>query len=142
MKILDSSWPKLSISFEVLASFKKGIYGIEVKETTGFFKSKKHTYETKDIISIGVVNEEIEKSKSFVGSAVGAGLGGLVLGPIGLIAGALAGGNKKSTLIKLGIKLRDKNWILAEYNTKSTVDKLQLYNIQKIELKGKKEAPF
>ncbi|MDA0995334.1 MAG: hypothetical protein O3A26_00410, partial [Proteobacteria bacterium] len=73
MKILDSSWPKLSISFEVLASFKKGIYGIEVEETTGFFKSKKHTYETEDIISIGVVNEEIEKSKSFVGSAVGAG---------------------------------------------------------------------
>ena len=40
------------------------------------------------------------------------------------------------------IKFKDKNWILAEYNTKSTVDKLDLNNIQQIKLKGKKEAPF
>jgi hypothetical protein len=142
VKILDASWDKDNIEFKLLASFKKGIYGIEVKESTGLFKSKKHSYETNDIVSIGVVNEESEKSKSFTGSAVGAGLGGLVLGPVGLIAGALAGGNKKSKVIKLGIKFKDKNWILAEYNTKSTVDKLDLNNIQQIKLKGKKEAPF
>ncbi|MDC1538698.1 hypothetical protein N8444_03095 [Pelagibacteraceae bacterium] len=142
MKILDASWDKNNIEFKVLASFKKGIYGIEVKESTGLFKSQKHSYETKDIVSIGVVNEESEKSKSFTGSAVGAGLGGLVLGPVGLIAGALAGGNKKNKVIKLGIKFKDKNWILVEYNTKAWADRIHLNNIQEIKLTGKKKAPF
>lgn len=142
MKILDSSWDKDNIEFKILASFKRGIYGIQVNESVGVWENKKHVYESEKIESIGIVNEESEKSKSFTGSAVGAGLGGLVFGPVGLIAGALAGGNKKTKLIKLGIKFKDKNWILAEYNTKSTVDKLDLNNIQKIKLKGKKEAPF
>lgn len=142
MKILDSSWPANTIKFSLLSSFKNGVYGIEVEETTGFLKSKKYTYEKENIISIGVIDEDVEKKKSFVGSAVGAGLGGFVLGPIGLLAGALAGGNKTSKIIKIGIKFNDKNWILAEYNTKSTIDKLELFSIQKIELKGKKEAPF
>ena len=35
----------------------------------------------------------------------------------------------------------DKNWILNEYNTKSIIDRLELSNIQSIELKEKK-APF
>ena len=50
--------------------------------------------------------------------------------------------NECGATIKIGIKFNDKNWILAEYNTKSTIDKLELFSIQKIELKGKKEAPF
>ena len=141
MKILDSSWNKNVISFGLLNSFKKGIYGIQINENTGIFKSKKYIYEAKNILSIGVVNEDTEKSKSFIGSAVGAGLGSLVLGPLGLIAGALAGGNKQSKVIKIGIKFKDKNWILNEYNTKSIIDRLELSNIQSIELKEKK-APF
>ena len=48
---------------------KKEIFGIEAKESIGLFKSKKHSYETNDIVSIGIVNEESEKSKSFTGSA-------------------------------------------------------------------------
>ena len=104
------------------------------------FKSKKYIYEAKNILSIGVVNEDTEKSKSFIGSAVGAGLGSLMLGPLGLIAGALAGGNKQSKVIKIGIKFKDKNWILNEYNTKSIIDRLELSNIQAIEVKEKKAA--
>ena len=48
----------------------------------------------KDILkSIEQLTEE--NKKKFIGSAGAAALGGLVLGPIGLIAGVLAGGNKK-----------------------------------------------
>ena len=41
-----------------------------------------------------------ENSKAILGTVGGAALGGFVLGPVGLVAGALAGGNKnKTTLI-------------------------------------------
>jgi len=142
MVIIDSSWPKGSIRFEILSTAGKGPDGIEVIKPVGFLKTKNYIYKKKDIISIGIVNEEIEKSKSFLGSAAGAGIGSLVLGPIGLIAGALASGNKKNKIVKIGIKFRDKNWILAEYNANSMLDKLSLNLIQKIELEEKKEAPF
>lgn len=72
-------------------------------------------------ISIEILDEE--KSKSFLGSA-GVGLvGAAVLGPIGLIAGALAGGNKKTGTF--GLKFRmDENEIrlVVQSSDKSELD--------------------
>ena len=56
-------------------------------------------------ITVEILDEE--KSKSFMGSA-GVGLAGaVVFGPLGLIAGALAGGNKTTGVFGLTFKLND-----------------------------------
>lgn len=63
---------------------------------------------TKDIKNIEIVTEETKKK--FIGSAGWGLVGGLALGPLGLIAGILAGGNKKEILIACELK-NDKRFI-------------------------------
>ena len=143
--IVDSSWEKNKISLNVKSKFLKGIQSFIIKESSSLFKSKKHEYPLDKVVQIGAINEETLKEKKFVGSAVGAGLGALVLAPIGLVAGALAGGNKTSKKIKVGIKFKDKNWIIIELDTKKTADNIWLKNFQDIKVgdkKSKKKAPF
>lgn len=47
--------------------------------------------------TVDVLDEE--KKKSFLGSSAGAAVGGFLLGPVGLVAGALAAGNKKLLVV-------------------------------------------
>ena len=49
------------------------------------------------VTSVSVISQD--SSKGFMGSAGGAAIGGLVLGPVGFLAGALAGGNKNKTIL-------------------------------------------
>lgn len=51
------------------------------------------------VLSVSIVSQD--NSKSFLGSAGSAALGGVALGAVGLLAGALAGGNKNKTMVML-----------------------------------------
>ena len=62
------------------------------------------------IQSLQVASEE--SSKGFGGAAVAGLAGGLLLGPAGLVAGAMAGGNKKSVTFEL--RLQDGRGLLGE----------------------------
>jgi|TARA_Y100000294_G_C8543569_1_gene332204 hypothetical protein len=142
--IIDSSWEN-SISLYINSKFLKGIKSFTVKEKISFIKRKTYEYPLEKVVQVGVINEETQKEKKFVGSAVGAGLGAIVLGPIGLVAGALAGGNKSSKKIKIGIKFKDKNWIIFELDSKKMADKIWLKNLQGLKVgskNSKKKAPF
>lgn len=62
-------------------------------------------------ISFGSVTVELmdeEKSKSFLGSAGFGLVGAALLGPVGLIAGALVGGNKKVVVFGLTFEYEGK----------------------------------
>lgn len=48
---------------------------------------------------VQIVNQEY--SKSLVGKTIGAAVGGALLGPVGLVAGALATGNKNDVVFQL-----------------------------------------
>ena len=90
-----------------------------------------------------MIDEESEVNKKLLGTAAGAGIGALVLGPIGLVAGALASGNKKSKIVKVGVKFEDDNWLIIEFDTKSFNARTGLDILKNIQLPNKKkEAPF
>lgn len=67
-----------------------------------------------DIKSIEIITEE--NKKKFIGTAGWGLVGGLALGPLGLIAGILAGGNKKEILI--ACELKDGKKLIAEVDSK------------------------
>lgn len=57
---------------------------------------------TKDIKSVEIITEETKKK--FLGAAGWGAVGAIALGPLGAIAGVLAGGNKKELLIACELK--------------------------------------
>ena len=61
-----------------------------------------------------------EKTKSFLGSAGGALVGGALLGGVGLVAGALAGGNKKKIIF--AAKFKDGRKFVGTTNSKTFVE--------------------
>ena len=60
------------------------------------FKTPKVKYAPADVVKLSELGQE--QVKSFLGASVTAAAGALFLGGIGLIAGALAGGNKRNTI--------------------------------------------
>lgn len=68
-----------------------------------------------NIDNIEVVTEE--NKKKFISSAGWGLLGGALLGPIGLIAGALAGGNKKEIAFSVFLKDGRKFLAIADIKT-------------------------
>lgn len=66
----------------------------------GFFNNPKF-----DITTLNVEMLDEEKSKSFLGSAGFGLVGAALLGPIGLIAGALAGGNSNNSMFGISFIL-------------------------------------
>ena len=70
------TWNPQTVSFDNL----RLVHGLHVF----YFKN--------DIRSVDLIKEE--NKKEFLGSATAGAIGGLLLGPVGLVAGALAGGNK------------------------------------------------
>ena len=92
-----------SFSFNPLASIRIG-------------KSKKKSFVISES-KIEVLDEE--SAKNFLGSA-GLGLvGGALLGPVGLVAGALAGGNKKSVVF--GIEDKNNRKVVVEVTGKKDI---------------------
>lgn len=69
---------------------------------------------TKKIKNVEIITEE--NQKKFVGAAGWGLVGGLALGPLGLIAGILAGGNKKKMLVACELKSGEK--FIAEVDSK------------------------
>ncbi len=67
-----------------------------------------------DIQNVEIITEE--NKKKFIGTAGWGLVGGLALGPLGLIAGILAGGNKKEFLIACELKNGKK--LIAEVDSK------------------------
>lgn len=59
-----------------------------------------------------VVQLSEEKARSFLGTAVKGAVGGLLLGGVGLLAGALVGG--KNTMLRIGIELSDGKKVIIE----------------------------
>lgn len=76
-----------------------------------------------DDIKISVLDEE--SAKSFLGSA-GLGLvGGILLGPVGLIAGALSGGNRKSVVFGIIINNDETKKLIVKTSNKSDISTLK-----------------
>tara|TARA_B100000989_G_scaffold122824_1_gene90798 strand:- start:664 stop:1110 length:447 start_codon:yes stop_codon:yes gene_type:complete len=143
-KVIDSSWNTPATSLGCKSDgFFKAIDTILVNESTGLFKSNTYEYSLDQVKQIGVIDEENEVNKKLLGTAAGAGIGALVLGPIGLVAGALASGNKKSKIVKVGVKFEDDNWLIIEFDTKRFNARTGLDILKSIQLPNKKkEAPF
>ena len=79
------------------------------------FKPKTN-YTPSEIVSVKEMGRE--QVKSFLGSAVGAGAGTLLFGGIGLVAGALAGGNRNKTLVAVEFSDGKKIAFLVKQNDK------------------------
>ena len=127
-KIIDSSWNTPVTSLGVKGKFLKGVDTLLVKESTGLFKSNTYEYSLDQVKQIGVIDEESEVNKKLLGTAAGAGIGALVLGPIGLV---------------VGVKFEDDNWLIIEFDTKSFNARTGLDILKNIQLPNKKkEAPF
>ena len=82
-------------------------------------------------ITVEILNEE--SSKSFFGSA-GVGLiGAAALGPLGLVAGALAGGNKKSGVFGITFKQNEEEIkLVLKTNSKKEINFLRDQSFKKI----------
>lgn len=72
--------------------------GPKADKFQGFsFSMPKQRYAPSDVVKLTEMGQE--QVKSFLGASVAAGAGALLLGGIGLVAGALAGGNKHNSLV-------------------------------------------
>lgn len=71
--------------------------GPKADKFDGFgFSTPKKRYAPSDLVKLSEIGQE--QAKSFLGASVAAGAGALLFGGIGLLAGALAGGNKHNTI--------------------------------------------
>lgn len=84
-----------------------------VLNTKGWFKVDKYLLND-HVASVEIVTEE--NKKKFMGSAGWGLVGGLALGPLGLLAGVLAGGNKKE--VCFACVLEDGRKFIAKSDTK------------------------
>ncbi|MBM3299782.1 MAG: hypothetical protein FJ279_09035 [Planctomycetes bacterium] len=61
------------------------------------FSTPKKEYAPGDLVKLTELQQE--QAKSFLGASMAAGVGALLFGGVGLVAGALAGGNKQRTIV-------------------------------------------
>ena len=118
----------IEVLTSTLPNFKeKDILGIGTFSFNPFAKkrigkSEKNSFFLDDI-KISVLDEE--SAKSFLGSA-GLGLaGGILLGPVGLIAGALSGGNKKSVVFGILIDNDETKKLIVKTSNKTDITTLK-----------------
>lgn len=74
------------------------------------FMNAKILYTPEQISRVVQLSEE--KARSFLGTAVKGAVGGLLLGGVGFLAGALVGG--KNTVLRLGLELSDGKKVIIE----------------------------
>ncbi|MGF1645073.1 MAG: hypothetical protein ACFCUJ_15655 [Thiotrichales bacterium] len=67
------------------------------------FSMPKKKYTPSEVVKMTEMGQE--QTKSFLGASIAAGAGALLFGGVGLIAGALAGGNKHNTFV--GVEFSD-----------------------------------
>ena len=67
------------------------------------FSKPRKKYSHKEVVKVTEISQE--QAKSFLGASAAAGAGALLLGGIGLVAGALAGGNKHRVIV--GVEFKD-----------------------------------
>ncbi|AXA33176.1 hypothetical protein [Francisella adeliensis] len=112
-----------SDNWEVCQIEKKSIWrepeakhfdGFNLSKKKGFFSSENKRYFRRQAIRVVTINED--NSKSLVGTAGASLAGGLLLGGVGMLAGALAGGKKKT--IRVGVEFNDGKKIVFEENSK------------------------
>lgn len=71
--------------------------GPKAEKFDGFsFSTPEKRYAPSELTKLSEIGQE--QAKSFLGASVAAGAGALLFGGIGLVAGALAGGNKHNTI--------------------------------------------
>jgi hypothetical protein len=114
----------LAIGQIMAGDFPKGTYIKKSFKTLLLVRPKQAfgTDITKNIETVDIITEE--NQKNFIGAAGWGLVGSLALGPLGLISGVLAGGNKKQILI--ACKLKDGSKFIAEVD--STLYKAILSN--------------
>lgn len=82
-------------------------------------------YSLADIDSVKIVDNTsmMTSDKSTSGSLGGAAVGGALLGGAGAIVGAISSGNNlaKEQVVNLGIKLKDKNWVIVRFEINQTL---------------------
>ena len=79
-------------------------FGPSPRKFKGFkFSKPRKRYSRSDVVKVTEMGQE--QAKSFVGASAAAGAGALLLGGIGLVAGALAGGNKHKIIV--GVEFAD-----------------------------------
>ena len=75
----------------------------------------KHILMLNQIVSVDILTEE--NKKHVLGTITGAGVGLVVLGPLGAVVGLLTGGNKKE--VAIAVKLKDGRHFIARCNNKT-----------------------
>ena len=84
------------------------------------------TYTKDDIERFKLIDKNSNHEQSFVRTAAKGGLGYILLGPVGLLAGALSTKKKLREKVKFGIEFTDKNWIILEYEMGDGVDEEEI----------------
>ncbi|MGX1196347.1 hypothetical protein [Parvibaculum sp. MBR-TMA-1.3b-4.2] len=112
LKILGGDWPA-----EQNATVKTGLRG-EIREIllfTGFLRHD--TYKAADIETAELVTQENQTS---IAGKMGWGAAGAVaLGPVGLLAGAIMGGNRNSAVV--AVKFKDGRKVLLQGKSKEVM---------------------
>lgn len=117
MDIHAGDFPKQT---QLVVAGKKAALSLPWKSGDGWGTGERVVLDKSTVADFSVASEE--SAKKFV-RAAGLGIaGGLLLGPVGMVAGALAGGNKKTVTFVL--ELRDGRRLLATVDRK-TYTKLQ-----------------
>jgi hypothetical protein len=92
------------------------------------FSMPKKKYAPSEIVKLTELGQE--QAKSFLGASVAAGAGALLFGGIGLVAGALAGGNKHNTMAAIEFADGKKAAFSIDPNNKPYIC-LKLYALEK-----------
>ena len=95
--------------------------GLHLPPPDGGFFTKPEKIGASDVVECEIATEESVKR---IGGTVGWGLaGGLILGPVGLLAGLIAGGRGKA--VTFVVRLRDGRKFLATAKKKKTYTKVK-----------------
>ena len=102
--------------------------GPKASKFNGFtFARPKTRYTASDVISLTELRQE--QGKSFAGTAVAAGAGALLFGGIGLLAGALGGGNTSHTVV--AVRFRDGKTVVFSIDSQDKAFMcLKLYSLE------------
>lgn len=116
MKVLESSFNRTDVF-----TIKAGWSGLSISRTVGW---KFIHYHEGDIAEVAEI--DIDKFRNGGYAAVGAIVGGVLLGGIGLIAGTAYGGRRREVGTYV-IKFKDGGWVAFETADKKVVAALNLF---------------
>ncbi len=120
IRILNSNHEKFSmngyITFSTKTFFTNESINLQLQDKDNWLKMHKFSYKFLEVTNFKEVDEEIvEINKTAGGTAVGAAIGLVTLGPFGGLIGGMAGGNKKinkKKSITFAIEFNDNEWVI------------------------------